>query len=90
MTIELGFKSDQALEFPSWLSGNESDYHPWGCRFDPWPRSVGKGSGIAMSCGVGHRRSLDPGVGQQLKKKKTKFSSDREEDDPSIWNQDEH
>ena len=29
-------------------------------RFDPWPRSVGRGSGVAVSCGVGHRRSLDP------------------------------
>ena len=26
---------------------------------DPWPRSVGQGSGIAVSCGVGHRRSSD-------------------------------
>ena len=25
--------------------------------FDPWPRSVGQGSSIAMSCGVGHRLS---------------------------------
>ena len=28
--------------------------------FDPWPRSMGSGSGIAMSCGVGHGRSSDP------------------------------
>ena len=27
---------------------------------DPWPHSVGKGSGIAMNCGVGHRCGLDP------------------------------
>ena len=26
---------------------------------DPWPRSVGEGSGIAVSCGVGHRHSSD-------------------------------
>ena len=24
-------------EFPSWLSRNESDWYPWGRRFDPWP-----------------------------------------------------
>ena len=28
--------------------------------FDSWPHSVGQGSGIAMSCGVGHRCSSDP------------------------------
>ena len=28
--------------------------------FDPWPCSVGWGSGIAVICGVGHRHSLDP------------------------------
>ena len=28
--------------------------------FDPWPHSVGQGSSIAVSYGVGHRRSLDP------------------------------
>ena len=27
---------------------------------DSWPHSVGQGSGIAMSCGVGCRHSLDP------------------------------
>ena len=26
----------------------------------PWPRSVGQESSIAMSYGVGHRRSSDP------------------------------
>ena len=31
----------------------------WGCRFNPWPHSVGKGASIAMSCGVGHRHSSD-------------------------------
>ena len=41
-------------------SGNTSDEYPRGCRFDPWPHSVGWGSGIAMSCGVGERRDLDP------------------------------
>ena len=28
-------------EFQSWLSGNESDLYPWGCRFDPLSCSVG-------------------------------------------------
>ena len=29
-------------------------------RFDLWPRLVGWGSGVAMSCGLGHRVGLDP------------------------------
>ena len=29
------------------------------CEFDPWPCSAGQGSGVAMSCGVGHRHSSD-------------------------------
>ena len=29
-------------------------------RVDPWPRSVGWGSGVAMSCGVGRRLHSDP------------------------------
>ena len=36
------------------------DYHPSGCGFDPWPRSVGQRSGVAVSCGVGCRRGSDP------------------------------
>ena len=28
-------------------------------RMHPWPRSVGRGSGIAMSCGVGYRCTSD-------------------------------
>ena len=28
--------------------------------FDPWPLSVDKGSGVAVSCGVGHRHGSDP------------------------------
>ena len=47
------------MEFPSWCSGNESDPEPQGGGFDPWPRSVCSGSGIAMSCGVGCRLSSD-------------------------------
>ena len=35
-------------EFPLWFSG-----------FDPWPRSVGKGSGIAVSRDIGHRYGSD-------------------------------
>ena len=34
-------------------------WQPWGCEFHLWPRSVGQGSGIAVSCGVGCRRSSD-------------------------------
>ena len=29
------------------------------CRFHPWLLSVGQGSSIAMSCGVGRRWGLD-------------------------------
>ena len=28
-------------------------------RVDPWPDSLGQGSSIAMSCGVGHRLGSD-------------------------------
>ena len=42
-----------------WYSGNESNWYPLGCRFDPWPCSVCLGSHIAVSCGVGHRSGLD-------------------------------
>ena len=42
-------------EFPPWSSGNKSDQEWWGCGFNPWPCSVGEGSGTAMSCGVGRR-----------------------------------
>ena len=28
-------------EFPSWLSGKETEQNPFGCTFDPWPCSVG-------------------------------------------------
>ena len=43
-----------------WHSGNESDWYSRGRRVDPWPHSVGRRSGIAVSCGVGHRHGLDP------------------------------
>ena len=29
-------------------------------RFDPWPHSVGQGSGAAVSCGVGRKRIWNP------------------------------
>ena len=31
-----------------------------GCGFNPWPCSVGSGSGIAMSYHIGHRRGSGP------------------------------
>ena len=34
-------------EFLLWFRGNESEQHPRGYRFDPWPHSVGLGSSIA-------------------------------------------
>ena len=50
------------MEFPLGHSRNESDWGPWGCGFHPWPCSVGRGSGIAVSCGVGRRRGWDPAL----------------------------
>ena len=29
------------LEFQVWLRGKQLDQYPWGCGFNPWPRSVG-------------------------------------------------
>ena len=46
------------MEFPLLLSGNKPDYYPQGCGFNPWPRSVGQGSGIALNCVV-HRHGSD-------------------------------
>ena len=43
------------LEFPLWLSRNESDWYPWGCGFNPWLCSVGWRFSVAVSCSVGHR-----------------------------------
>ena len=45
-----------------WCRGNESDEDPLGCGFDPWPRSVGQGTSVAVSCGVGCRCGLDPAL----------------------------
>ena len=33
---------------------------PRGCGFNPWPHSVDQGSGVDVSCGVGHKHGLDP------------------------------
>ena len=49
-------------EFPLWQSGNKSNWYTWGCRFDPWPLSVGGGSGVAMSCGIGQRCGSEPAL----------------------------
>ena len=46
-------------KFPLWLSYKEPDRYLWGGGFHPWPPSVGKGPGISMSYGVGHKGSLD-------------------------------
>ena len=48
------------LAFLLWLRGKEPNSYPRGCGFDPWPCSVGKGSGVAVSCGVGRICGLDP------------------------------
>ena len=40
--------------------GDKYHQYPRGCRLDPWPPSTGQGSGIAVSCGVGHRCGPDP------------------------------
>ena len=57
--VKMDNLKNQAQEFPSWSSRNESDQEPWGCGFDPWSHSVGWGSDIAMSYGIGHRCSSD-------------------------------
>ena len=49
-------------EFLSWLSSNKLSQYPEGCGFGPWPRSVGEGPGVAMSCAVGHRCGSDPAL----------------------------
>ena len=42
-------KKNRKEEFLLWRRGNEFNWHPRGCGFSPWPRSVGWGSGIAVS-----------------------------------------
>lgn len=41
-------------------AGYEPNQYPWRCRFDPWPCSVGEGSRVAVSSGVGGGWSSDP------------------------------
>ena len=45
-----------------WHSKNESScgVGPQSSRFNPWPHSVGRGSDVAVSRGVGHRYGSDP------------------------------
>ena len=52
-------KTKNWVEFPLWLSNNEPNWYPGGCGFDPWPCSMGEGSGVAVSFSTDHRRSLD-------------------------------
>ena len=47
-------------DFPWCLGGNEPDCYPQGWGFHPWPCSVGWGSSVAVSSGVGRRHSSDP------------------------------
>ena len=42
-----------------WLM-NLTRNHEVACLIPAWPCSVGWGSDIAVSCGVGHRRGSDP------------------------------
>ena len=54
------FNNEGCGKFLLWCRGDESNWYPWGCKFDPQLPSVGRGSGVAMSCGAGHRRGSDP------------------------------
>ena len=38
----------------------EANLYPWGPVFDPWPHSVGLGSSVVMSYGIGHRCGSNP------------------------------
>ena len=48
------------MEFLLWSRRNESNWYPWGCGFDHWLCSVGRGSSVAVSCGLGVGHDLDP------------------------------
>ena len=47
-------------ELPLQLSEVRTQRGVSGAWVDPWPHSVGQGSGDAMSCGIGCRHSSDP------------------------------
>ena len=49
-------------KFPLWSSGNESTNIREEVGLIPVPCSVGRESGIALSCGVGCRCGLDPAM----------------------------
>ena len=55
MTLKLSI-----WEFPSWRSRKESTRNHEVAGSIPGQSMPGQGSGIAMSCGVGHRCGLDP------------------------------
>ena len=57
-----GLKDCWISELPLYLSNNEPEQYPWGCRFYSWPHSAGEGSGTAVSCGVGHRHGIATAV----------------------------
>ena len=52
--------NNNTWEFLLWLSSNEPNQYPWGQGFDSCPHSLGRGSGVAVSFGGGHRHGLDP------------------------------
>ena len=41
-----------------WLTNSTRNHEVAG----PWPRSVGRGSSVAVSCGIGHRCGSDPAL----------------------------
>ena len=58
-------KADQDYKVSNSPCGSgtkEPDQYPWGGGFDPWPCSVGGGSGTALSGGVDQRCSSDPAL----------------------------
>ena len=60
--LKMTLKNKRTQEFLLWHSGNKSGWYPWGCGSDAWPCSGGRGSSVAMSCGVGHWGSSDPAL----------------------------